>query len=193
MTLIKRCLPLTSWWRRGWLRNIIVDTVFSGFPRHVSNRISAHHPRTPLSSNRGNAIRDTSGFEGTYPRPSRPPPRNLLSACLHPRPRRRRSHIDAPAPRDDHVARSLIYIRAGATHVYATRRRAKRKDSPPFFSLPSTRRVTAVLDAPRALIFDAARILMLHPGRAHRDIRTLANTTRAFTYLTELAPTYPEF
>lgn len=98
--------------------------IFHGFPRRASNRVSVH-PRIPSVPTP--ATRDTSGPNGTYPRPSQ----SSHLVRLHPRPPASSSYIrtsrismrrGAGSARDEHVARSLIYIRVGATmHVYGTR------------------------------------------------------------------------
>lgn len=156
--------------RRGWLKT----PSFAAFSR-ASNRTSVH-PRIPPSC-------DSQYFwvlEGTYPRPLQPPPRVFLS-CILVLGDVRHAYRCGRSARQTRRSLAYLHTRRCNARVRCTERKGSRLS---FLSFDTP--------ALRALIFDAAGILMLRFGRALRGCGR-RYTTRAFTYLTELALTYPEF
>jgi len=140
---------------------------FCNFPSTL--RIASPCIREFFRPERRLAIRDTSGREGTYPRPSQPPlscppaSSRPCATCI------RRAYRCARSARRARLARSLIYIHVGADARVTVRDAAVQSvKTLALLSLLRICRVTAA-GVLHALIFDAAGILML---LAYRDTDT---------------------
>lgn len=131
-------------------------------------RDTLRHSQTPANSSIP-IVHDSRHFRASKHVSSRVAARaSSYPVCLYPHPRRRASRISMRPLRatNTFLARLFTYASVRCTCTYARRCRTEHKDSRLsflFFDMPGDGRPVL-----HALIFDAARILMLHSGRAIR-------------------------